>query len=86
MPRPSAPPSAPPHLPAVVPALPCHPHPVRSHVKELGLIEARAIPQSECFDAALKFAKTEASRVVWCGGEVGGARCSRLLYFCFVWP
>jgi tryptophan synthase beta chain len=33
--------------------------PLISHIKELGLIEARAIPQSECFDAALKFAKTE---------------------------
>lgn len=33
--------------------------PLISHVLDLGLIEARAIPQSECFDAALKFAKTE---------------------------
>lgn len=35
-----------------------------SHVLDLGLIEARAIPQSECFDAALKFAKTEASFLI----------------------
>lgn len=39
-----------------------------SHVLDLGLIEARAIPQSECFDAALKFAKTEV-------GVVAAPRC-----------
>lgn len=30
-----------------------------SHVYELGLIEAVSVPQKECFEAALKFARTE---------------------------
>ena len=49
--------------------------PLISHVLDLGLIEARAVPQSECFDAALKFAKTgaaEAGVVGW-----GGTGCHR---------
>lgn len=33
--------------------------PLISHIKELGLIEARAIPQIDCFNAALQFAQTE---------------------------
>jgi tryptophan synthase beta chain len=33
--------------------------PLLSHIYELGLIEAVAKPQSECFEAGLKFAKTE---------------------------
>ncbi len=33
--------------------------PLVSHVKELGLIEARAYAQLECFDAAVKFARSE---------------------------
>jgi len=33
--------------------------PLISHVYELGLMEAVAIPQRECFDAALTFARTE---------------------------
>ncbi len=33
--------------------------PLVSHLYELGLIEAVAIPQLECFDAAIKFARTE---------------------------
>lgn len=33
--------------------------PLLSHVYELGLIEARALPQSECFGAGLRFARTE---------------------------
>ena len=33
--------------------------PLISHVYELGLMEAIAIPQRECFDAALTFARTE---------------------------
>jgi tryptophan synthase beta chain len=33
--------------------------PLLSHVYELGLLEAVAIPQSECFAAALQFARTE---------------------------
>lgn len=33
--------------------------PLVSHIYELGLAEAIAIPQLECFDAALKFARTE---------------------------
>lgn len=33
--------------------------PLVSHVYELGLIEAISIPQKECFDAALLFARTE---------------------------
>jgi tryptophan synthase beta chain len=30
-----------------------------SHIYELGLVEAISIPQTECFDSALKFAKAE---------------------------
>jgi len=30
-----------------------------SHIKELGLVDAVAIPQTECFRAALQFARTE---------------------------
>jgi tryptophan synthase beta chain len=33
--------------------------PLLSHVYELGLIEAIALPQTECFGAALQFARTE---------------------------
>ena len=33
--------------------------PLLSHVYELGLIEALAVPQTECFDAAVRFARTE---------------------------
>ena len=33
--------------------------PLISHVYELGLMEAIAIPQRECFDAAIRFARTE---------------------------
>jgi tryptophan synthase beta chain len=33
--------------------------PLVSHIYELGLVEAEAIGQVECFDAALKFARTE---------------------------
>ena len=33
--------------------------PLLSHIYELGLIEAMAVPQSECFAAAVQFARTE---------------------------
>jgi tryptophan synthase beta chain len=33
--------------------------PLLSHIYELGLIEAMALPQTECFAAALRFARTE---------------------------
>jgi tryptophan synthase beta chain len=33
--------------------------PLLSHVYQLGLIEALALPQSECFEAAVRFARTE---------------------------
>jgi tryptophan synthase beta chain len=33
--------------------------PLLSHVYELGLIEALALPQTECFAAGLQFARTE---------------------------
>jgi len=33
--------------------------PLVSHIKELGLVEAIAIPQTECFTAALQFARAE---------------------------
>ena len=33
--------------------------PLVSHIYELGLVEAEAIPQVECFTAALQFARTE---------------------------
>lgn len=33
--------------------------PLVSHLYELGLVEAESIPQTECFDAAMKFARTE---------------------------
>jgi tryptophan synthase beta chain len=33
--------------------------PLLSHIYELGLIEAEAVPQTECFAAAVKFARTE---------------------------
>jgi len=33
--------------------------PLLSHVYELGLIEALAVPQTECFAAAVQFARTE---------------------------
>ncbi len=33
--------------------------PLVSHIYELGLVEAEAIHQNECFDAAVKFARTE---------------------------
>ena len=33
--------------------------PLLSHIYELGLIEAMALPQTECFAAAIRFARTE---------------------------
>jgi tryptophan synthase beta chain len=33
--------------------------PLISHVYELGLIEAEAIPQKDCFAAGVQFARTE---------------------------
>ncbi len=33
--------------------------PLLSHVHELGLLEALAVPQTECFEAAVQFARTE---------------------------
>jgi tryptophan synthase beta chain len=33
--------------------------PLISHIYELGLMDAVAIPQTECFEAAIKFARTE---------------------------
>lgn len=33
--------------------------PLISHIYELGLMEAISIPQLECFEAAVKFARTE---------------------------
>jgi tryptophan synthase beta chain len=33
--------------------------PLLSHMYELGLFEAEALPQSACFDAAVRFARTE---------------------------
>jgi len=33
--------------------------PLISHIYELGLLDAVAVPQTECFSAALKFARTE---------------------------
>jgi len=33
--------------------------PLISHIYELGLMEAEAIPQTECFAAAVQFARTE---------------------------
>jgi tryptophan synthase beta chain len=33
--------------------------PLLSHVYELGLVEALAVPQTECFTAAVQFARTE---------------------------
>jgi tryptophan synthase beta chain len=33
--------------------------PLLSHIYELGLIEALALPQTECFEAALRFARAE---------------------------
>ena len=33
--------------------------PLVSHIYELGLVEAISIPQTECFDGALKFARAE---------------------------
>ena len=33
--------------------------PLVSHIYDLGLVEAIAIPQTECFAAALKFARSE---------------------------
>jgi tryptophan synthase beta chain len=33
--------------------------PLLSHVHELGLLEAVALPQTECFEAAVRFARTE---------------------------
>jgi len=33
--------------------------PLISHIYELGLMEAEAVPQTECFSAAVKFARTE---------------------------
>lgn len=44
--------------------------PLISHIKELGLIEARAIPQNDCFKAALQFAQTEASGTGVCHVEL----------------
>jgi predicted alternative tryptophan synthase beta-subunit len=33
--------------------------PLVSHIYELGLVEAISIPQTECFEGALQFARTE---------------------------
>ena len=33
--------------------------PLISHIYELGLMDAVAVPQTECFDAAVLFARTE---------------------------
>jgi tryptophan synthase beta chain len=33
--------------------------PLVSHIYELGLFEAKALPQTECFTAAVQFARTE---------------------------
>ena len=33
--------------------------PLLSHIYELGLMEAIAIPQTECFAAGIEFARTE---------------------------
>jgi tryptophan synthase beta chain len=33
--------------------------PLISHIYELGLMDAVAVPQTECFEAAVKFARTE---------------------------
>ncbi|MFG2819500.1 TrpB-like pyridoxal phosphate-dependent enzyme [Kitasatospora sp. NPDC048365] len=33
--------------------------PIVSHLKELGLVEARAVPQTACFDAGVTFARSE---------------------------
>ena len=33
--------------------------PLISHIYELGLMKAEAVPQTECFRAALQFARTE---------------------------
>jgi len=33
--------------------------PLLSHIYELGLITAKAVPQTECFDAGVLFARTE---------------------------
>jgi tryptophan synthase beta chain len=33
--------------------------PLLSHAYELGLLEAESVPQVECFDAAVRFARTE---------------------------
>ncbi|HAN70851.1 MAG TPA: TrpB-like pyridoxal-phosphate dependent enzyme, partial [Actinobacteria bacterium] len=33
--------------------------PLISHIYELGLMDAESVPQSECFAAAVKFARTE---------------------------
>jgi tryptophan synthase beta chain len=33
--------------------------PLISHIYELGLMEAEAVPQTECFAAAIQFARTE---------------------------
>jgi tryptophan synthase beta chain len=33
--------------------------PLLSHIYELGLIEALALPQTECFAAGIRFARTE---------------------------
>jgi tryptophan synthase beta chain len=33
--------------------------PLISHIYELGLMEAQAVPQTECFAAAIQFARTE---------------------------
>jgi tryptophan synthase beta chain len=33
--------------------------PLVSHLKELGLIEARAVPQLRCFEAGVQFARAE---------------------------
>jgi tryptophan synthase beta chain len=33
--------------------------PLLSHIYELGLMDAVAVPQTECFDAAIQFTRTE---------------------------
>jgi tryptophan synthase beta chain len=47
--------------------------PMVSHIKELGLIEAKAYPQLACFEAGIQFAKAEGD-FAGAGGEPCGAR------------
>ena len=55
--------------------------PLVSHVYELGMVEAIAIPQSECFAGALDFARMEGivpapePTHAICGSRAGSAGC-----------